>query len=355
MRSFRAGDETRIIELFEHTFGRTMGPTESARHWEWEFRGNPSGKTAILLAESAGVLAAQYAVMPLALLLEGRVHYAALSLDTATDFRHRGKGLFPRLAKQLYSELATEGHAAVFGFPNRQSAPSFFHKLDWVELAPFPLLLKPLPGTVGKVLRSRGAGGRMVSPLGEAVSALMRRGPRPIPAGLSVEDVPRIPGDSDDLWERACIGKRIAVVRNRRYLEWRFVERPENRYRIQAMREAGRLVGLLVTLVENRASLRNGFVMEMLCEESRADVAGALVSLAETSLSRDGAELLSALMYPGTVAYRALRAAGFYMIPHRFFPQEIHFGVRALAPGTDLRVLHEPSSWYITWGDSDIL
>jgi hypothetical protein len=60
-------------------------------------------------------------------------------------------------------------------------------------------------------------------------------------------------------------------------------------------------------------------------------------------------------MYPGTVAYRALRAAGFFMVPHRFFPQEIHFGVRALAPGTDPRVLHEPSNWYITWGDSDIL
>jgi hypothetical protein len=36
-------------------------------------------------------------------------------------------------------------------------------------------------------------------------------------------------------------------------------------------------------------------------------------------------------------------------------PHEIHFGARALADTTDKVVLHDPRSWYITWGDSDVV
>ncbi len=355
VRRYRPGDEGQIIDLFERTFGRSMGPTESSRHWEWEFRGNPSGKLAILLAESGGRLAAQYAVLPLAVQIDGRAREAALSLDTATDASFRGRGLFPRLARQLYSELGDQGYAAVFGFPNEQSAPSFFKKLDWVELAPFPLLLKPLRGAVSRLMRSRGAPGRAVAPLAEGVAALWRRGPRAIPRGLGVEEVRAFPSETDQLWERAGRGKRISVVRDQHYLNWRYVARPESTYRIHLVRETGRLVGTLVTLVEDRHSLRSGFLMDMVCEESRADVAAALVSLAERVMARDGPQVLSALMYPGTIAYRELRAAGFFPVPRRLFPQQIYFGVRALSAGIDEHVLHERSNWYITWGDADLV
>jgi hypothetical protein len=355
IRRYRPGDETRIIDLFERTFGRTMGPSESARHWEWEFRDRPGAQIAILLAESGGKLAAQYAVVPLTLRIDGRDCAAALSLDTATASEFRGRGLFPKLATQLYSELAEENFAAVFGFPNRQSAPSFFTKLGWLELAPFPLLFKPLRGGVRKWLESKGATGRLVSPVAEAASALIRRAPRRIPPTLVFEEVRRFPDDSDELWERASAGKRCVVVRDRRYLDWRYVQRPESEYRIHVVRESGRLVGMVVTLVRDRHTLRGGFLMDLLCEESRPDVARALVSRAEVAMAGSGAQVLSALMYPGGVGHRALRGAAFFPVPRRVFPQEIHFGVRALAPGTNADVLREPSNWYITWGDSDIV
>lgn len=355
VRRFRSGDEAQIIRLYERTFGRTMGPTESARHWAWEFLGNPSGRTAVLLAESEGSLAAQYAVMPLTLRVDGRDHPAALSLDTATDAAHRGRGLFPRLARQLYAELAAEGYAAVFGFPNAQSAPIFFNKLEWVELKPFPLRLKPLRGAVAKQLGARGGAWRALAPLAELGASVARRAPRRIPPRFVIDEIRHFGADADDLWDRAAAGKRIAVVRDQRYLEWRYVERPENRYRIHALHESGRLQGLVVTAVEDRHTLRSGFLMDLVCEEGRPDVAAALVSVAESSMARDGAEILSALAYPGGVMPAALAASGFLRVPERFFPQEIHFGVRTLAAGADPGLMHDPTHWYLTWGDSDVV
>jgi hypothetical protein len=356
VRRYRTGDESAIIDLFERTFGRPMGESESPRHWRWEFMENPSGKEAILLAWSGDRLAAQYAVLPLRFLVDGTIHDAALSLDTATDAPFRGRGLFPRIARQLYAELASEGYVAVFGFPNAMSAPTFFHKLGWVELAPFPLLLKPLPGGVGRALRRRGGVARALGPLGEIGARIVWRSGGPsLPNDFAMEEVSSYPQDTDEFWERARIGKRACVVRDRRYLEWRYRCNPDHPYQSWVMRERGTMVGTLVTRVAERFGMRCGFIMDLLCEESRPDVARALVQSAETSLVSGGAEMLSALMYPGSVANRALRNRGFWRIPSRWFPQPIHFGVCVLSPEREPPRLLVPDHWFITWGDSDVV
>jgi GNAT superfamily N-acetyltransferase len=355
VRPYRPGDETRIIELFERTFGRPMGRGENAEHWKWEFLSNPSGRVAVLLAECGPRLAAQYAVLPLRVQMNGVVRDAALSLDTATDPDFRGRGLFPRLARQLYSDLAADGFAAVFGFPNAASAPIFFRKLGWAELAPFPLLVKLSPGAVARVLASKGTPGRFAAPFAKAVWSVMNRRVRAVPRSFESEPVADFPEESDALWERARTGKRICVVRDRRYLSWRYSRHPDGVYRSHVLRERGSLVGSLVMLVEERFSLRSAFVMDLLAEESRPDVAAALVSLAESRAQAEGAEIVSGLMFPGTVAYGALRAAGFIPVPRRFLPQEVHFGVCPLAPGADESLLRTRSNWYVTWGDADTL
>jgi GNAT superfamily N-acetyltransferase len=354
-RHYGPGDEARIIELFERTFGRTMGREESAGHWEWEYLRNPSGKQAILLAFAGETLAAQYAVLPLRVQVDGREMDGALSLDTATDAAFRGRGLMPKLAEQLYAELAEQGYVAVFGFPNVLSTPIIFGKLRWQELAPFPLLLKPLSGAVRRKLGERGGAWKPLAILAEGVWAAWRPRPRRLPSGLEAVEVRRFPDDTDEFWQRASPGKRFIVVRDRRYLDWRYADNPEHLYHLWTLREQGRLVGTMVTRVEPRFGLQTGFILDVLCEESAPEVAAALVGLAERTMVEEGAQVLSCLMYPGTVVHRALRAAGFLSVPRRFFPQEIHFGYRRLAPTVDPSLLSEPMSWYLTWGDSDVV
>ncbi|MBI1797644.1 MAG: GNAT family N-acetyltransferase [Candidatus Eisenbacteria bacterium] len=352
VRAYRPGDEAAIIELFERTFGRTMGASESARHWRWEFLESPQGRQAILLAFAQGRLAAHYAVMPLKLQIDDREHDAALSLDTATDAAFRGRGLFQRLAAQVYREQGESGAVAVFGFPNAKSGPTIFSRMGWVELKPFPLMLKPLKGAATAYLSPHGPAARLAAPIAERFVSLAFRDSDDRPTEFTVEEIGSFPADTDALWERARRGKRICVVRNRAHLEWRYALNPDRPYGIRTLRERGQLVGTIVTRRVDRFGLRSGFVVDMLCEENRPDVALALVRCAEGALRREGAELLVALMFPGTVARGALARCGFIPVPRVFHPQRIHFGVRALA--ADAR-LTTPSSWYVTWGDSDVV
>jgi hypothetical protein len=352
LRRYRPGDEAAIIALFEATFGRTMGTSESFAHWRWEFLENPARRQEILLAFSGDTLAAQYAVLPTRLQVGDREHDAALSLDTATAAAFRGRGLFPRLARQLYREAADAGSVAVFGFPNVNSAPILFHKLGWTELAPFPLLVKPLEGAASEWLQRRGAAGRLVAPLAEIALAATRRRVPTQPGNLALDEVRSFPSDTDALWERARRGKRICVVRSRAYLDWRYANHPDRPYRIYTLREGGGLVGILVTRRQDRSGFRSGFLLDLLCDENRPEVAAVLVGAAENQLRGEGAHLLTALMYPGTVAHAALARAGFRSVPARLLPQEIHFGVCTLTKDLSLT---DPRHWYLTWGDSDVI
>ena len=92
----------------------------------------------------AGEIAAIYAVAPVPMQVGARRVWGAQSLDTMTDARHRGRGLFKTLAAAVYGRCAEAGFGLVYGFPNGNSAPGFFGRLGWVEIAPVPFKVVPL-------------------------------------------------------------------------------------------------------------------------------------------------------------------------------------------------------------------
>jgi GNAT superfamily N-acetyltransferase len=78
--------------------------------------------------------AGYYGVFPIRIRLNGNRVLAAQSGDTMTHKNHQGKGLFTTLARMTYEAAKEEGVALVFGFPNKNSAPGFFKKLNWQPL-----------------------------------------------------------------------------------------------------------------------------------------------------------------------------------------------------------------------------
>jgi GNAT superfamily N-acetyltransferase len=88
---------------------------------------------------ATGAPAAYYGIFPIRVKIGGRIVLAAQSGDTMTHKDHQGKGLFTGLAKQTYETAKEEGVAFVFGFPNQNSAPGFFRKLNWKPLPRFEL------------------------------------------------------------------------------------------------------------------------------------------------------------------------------------------------------------------------
>jgi hypothetical protein len=64
------------------------------------------------------------------------------AVDTASDPRHRGQGIFRRLTLSAVADLTAAGYDAVFNTPNAQSRPGYL-KMGWKELGRPTLGVQP--------------------------------------------------------------------------------------------------------------------------------------------------------------------------------------------------------------------
>jgi GNAT superfamily N-acetyltransferase len=102
----------------------------------WLYCANPAGPVVGVDAWDGETLAAHYACIPAEIFLNGQPVRCLLSLNTATDPRYQGQGLFTRLAESTYQQAANDGYAAVYGVANANSTPGFLRKLAFQKVAP---------------------------------------------------------------------------------------------------------------------------------------------------------------------------------------------------------------------------
>jgi GNAT superfamily N-acetyltransferase len=121
------------LALF-HVFRRGHLYTES--YLRWEYDENPEGKAIGFDAWDGETLAGHYVTQPMRARLDGREHRGLLSLNTATNPQHQGKGLFTTLAQRTYAAAADEGYAFVIGVANEKSTHGLVKHLGFTLLGP---------------------------------------------------------------------------------------------------------------------------------------------------------------------------------------------------------------------------
>jgi GNAT superfamily N-acetyltransferase len=128
------------LSAYRALFAETVGALgESYLHWLYV--DNPRGAAFGFNAFAGDALAAHYATIPVAGELDGAPAKGLLSLNTATDRAHQGKGLFTRLAEQTYAHAADQGYAFVVGVANANSTPGFTKKLGFQLVSPLDVLV----------------------------------------------------------------------------------------------------------------------------------------------------------------------------------------------------------------------
>ena len=353
-RDYTPGDEAHITALFERVFGKTMGPTESLRHWRWEFQENPAAREWIRLAWDGPHLAGQYTSSPMRMAIEGQEVLAGLSHDTMTDPEYGGLGIFTKTARELYERMEADGARFIYGFPNANSIGGFTRRLGWHRVMPTPVWLRPVApfGLVGAKLRLP------LSPLdgvADALFGLQRRLSARRGAGIDVHEEAQVGDWADELWARCRPQHRIWVIRDQRYLSWRYGARPETRYTLLTAWRGGRIAGFLALAMSERGGQPVGFVMDLLADVTVDGCCEALLDAAALRAREMGAALMSAMVTPGCRYRRAFLSRAFIPLPERLFPKQLHFGARAFGDGGDTELISDPRAWLISWGDVDVL
>jgi len=266
------------------------GPGSMSREeFEWWFERNPAGSlTSVALAAGRVVGVAGHSLFRA--VVGGRECVVSFSVHATTHASARGQGIFAELERKHEREAAERGVECVLAFASAPTAPIFLGPLGWTELGRLRVWARPV----------------------------VRGGAAAAPAVFSSDE------DAARTWPNH-------LVRDGRYLSWRYGDSPRGYVRVDsaggyavvwpAKAHRGRTISILADVVA-----------------PPGDVRGLLRRAARVCRSR----LLFALPGPGGAASYA--SAGF--VPT---PMTLHVLGKALAGRLDARL----DAWRFTLGDTD--
>ncbi len=350
VRSYRKGDEDRILPLFRQAFG----VNRSSEHWNWKFRQDPFGALNIAVGETDdGQIVSHFCGYPVPFYtdhLSNSKFIVFQAGDTMTHPAFRGKGigknnLLSRTAHYFYDTFCQGVIPFFYGF-NRgiiRKLGEMFLGFEYLEPIPYHVLNY---NQYGKVSFWKKAVQRIY--------------------GFSIDKVDRITDEYDLFFYDQAKNYGFLVERNAQYLKWRYLDCPDGVHRIYALRRWGKLVGWSVfrrrgdvllwgdAFFDSKGVAGLGFFLAEVirCENRVASCAGMVAGKREIS---NPGEMKPILRIEGwfslTPAWwtEALGKIGFVIEKE---PNDLAPCVRRFSGAFDPQTLG--SRWYYTWGDSDL-
>ena len=329
IRPYEPGDEDAILRAWHKMFPWAR---RSLDEWNWEFRDAPLGTHCFVGVTPSGQVVSQFAGIPRRIQVGSEERVFAEMVDSFVDPEFRiglGKhGLFRR---------TVDAYVAHFGRPDRET------------------LMYGLPNPPAYRIGNRFLNYNdfyLVDALERAVGDASTLPPAPDFAGGSLTEAATIPPDADELWDRVRGNFDIATVRDRRYLEWRFVARPGVTYDRLALRDAsGTLAGFVVLRhdwLRKERERRITAVAEWMVDR-RLPVAWTLIDAIARRAHEAGSEVVQYVFRPQSDEWKHLAEVGYH---------PVSTGFRLVGGTYDETVVplsRLVSSWFITLGDFDVI
>ncbi len=338
-------------EIF--TFLRTVYPgIQSDRliqQWDWKYDANPFNNQAepyFLLLKDGDKIVGMMGSVPLRVAIHDKECWAAHPCNLVIHPDYRGRRLSPRIISQFLTD-----NALAFSWLNVISHRGVT-SVDGLDSHQITRLVKPLKfGHIIRAVTSNrllGRGGDLFDTGARSLIRPLRR--RQTPPGVTVQQVGTFDNRVDDFWQRVRRDYPVMVVRDQRYLGWRFDSRPDAKYTLLMATRGSDLVGYLVLRLAEVAGVRLGYLVDFLVEHKSSSLLAFLVEEAVEHLRHGSAAAI--ICRVNTTPYRRMfYRHGFYPwrwgAPGFFHP---HVGL----PDPTLQDFGDVRQWFLTLGDGDL-
>lgn len=348
MRCFEQEDQSGIIGLWAAVYPEIERNRWLSR-WRWLYEGNPAGLGKIWIAEHEGRIVGQYSLIPIRLALHGRIATAFLRADVMTHPLYRHRGIAMTLARRAIEE-ANKSSSITIGFPS-SGANEIIRKLGGVQVGALKILIRPLNWKKAIDMKVKNQVlSKWLAIVAEPVfnRTLLPKSEPPAVEGLDVKESSSFDQRVDGLSE-TVLGQRVAIVRDGKYLNWRY-RSPGQNYSLLIAERAGSVLGYLVQKQETSRDANAMEIFDIVAESE--EVMHHLVSKAvEISQSKDADVIIYHLIGDGRYR-RVFAKAGFFHAP---FENERPFCITVAGQTGLERFLRDSSNWILQLGDSDVL
>jgi len=355
VRKYREGDEKGVLKLTEAIYGEVQDKEQWMKWWNWRFGGGPCGVPIIWLAECNGELVGQYLITRVKMKVGDEVITGSQRGGTMTHPDYRRLGIFEALGKKTHQEAGEKGIPLVYAFPNKYSYQGSVKKLNWFDVCPRQIMIKPL--NLENILRKHIPSklvAKILAGVGNLTLNLLYRTRKPPEVdGLTITRVSSFDERINDLWKKISNEYEIAIVRDKEYLNWRYVDIPNIDYAIYLAEKEGQILGYTVLRCKKQQGLIIGRIFELIVPLEQQAVAQSLLAKAIEFFKEEGADLALTYIIGNKIYGKTLRRSGFIFAP--FINRELRFIVRMNTPETPETFLRNPERWFIQLGDSDLV
>lgn len=271
------------IEQFIRRAYQELAPFKGQDRWRWQFVENPflpniKEFVPVWIALDGDNIVGQIAVQATDVRVAGRVHSAGWMVDVMILPAYRGRGIGHLLHEAVMHDvpilltltmapatrrMAERAGAITLG-PTRQF--SRWGRLQGDDVQRFLTRRTTHRKHLQKIVQlacGSSALNHVIALLINSWLNLRDRTYRSTPRSYSIAEVERFGPEIDDLWQRVAAGYPAICPRNSRFLNWRFVECPQLRYRIFHAYRDGVLVGYSVLRRTASQELRHGVIVDL--------------------------------------------------------------------------------------------
>lgn len=360
IRDFAEADRSGVESLYEITFGAGALALWRARH-RWQYYDHPVCRrvpSRLWVADRGDKIVGFMAAFPMQLKVGASERTILLPCDLMVAKEARfGQNLGPRL---MDTYLDASGGLGL-SLAHSQGAATLFEKLGWQAKMLGPICMRPRTGhpIASRVLTAERMPARLknlpwplvqgiASPLGTAALAALHLIHRPRRRhGVEVKRLGAFGADYDALWRELSPDFPIVGVRDRAFLQWRFMDDPCTEHTVFEARSARGLEGYVAVCFARARGLRFGRIMDLFCRPSDEHVIDSLLRAAIDHLDRGAADVIATRGLHPRIRQRVRRFL--YLAP-----PSVQFTARVLCRDASIAPLvYDEASWHTSHADGD--
>jgi len=298
VRKASRSDRPAIAKFIEDAYG-ARAQYKATPRWTWQFIDNPFGpgggdEVPVWVAVDGNRVVGQVAVQNGLLQVDGETVEAGWAVDIMILPSHRGAGLGHRLHDAVVDDVdvlmaltmadASRRMAEKHGCVTLADVHQFTR---WVRLDPAAVQCYLLVRTAThrrahvvarlacSVFQFHRIFPRLTNPLLRLRDFLERSLRRP--GATRITEVDRFGPEVDELWERTRGDYPAIFPRDAQFLNWRFVDCPEPRYRRFVAARDGRVVGYVVLRRAEPVELPHGIIVDLYASRHDTETVNELI------------------------------------------------------------------------------
>ena len=347
----RWGDERDlegILSLRKIVFGEMEKDKLDPRFWKWEFMEAPDGKAMINIVRDGNKVIGHFADVPRRFSVQGRVLLGTLSLDLMVHPDFWRKGIFEEMGRVAVQNVKAAHGLFMTAYPIREETIRGLIKVGWTKVVELPVLVYPIRfwGIVDRYLHFR--------PLSLFLGGVarffyfllfQRKAGTKNEEGIDIDQVDQLDDEFDQFWQQVLSLFPIIGVRDRPFLNWRYLQHPTRTYTIYRAMKRGEMKGYLILRKVDLLDFNSAVIVDLLALDK--ETLKALVARAIEHSYKEGAALLGFMVPKAHPYHRNLRSWGFLPSLKTF--------LFMVYPFAEERGLLNPQGWYVNWGDTDVI